>query len=212
MNIPIVEWTPMPDRVIRWVGCEKPAPSWYKMGLLNALIHFRPKECLEIGTNTGGTVRVFEHYFSNYMPDGHLVTVDIVKHGHFESKWTNPLLVYPYSADEVAISSNAARKPALADWPGHVASAYDENKAAIEKAHPDKFDFAYIDGDHSLLGVSNDWRMVKKMAIPVAVFDDIHYAPVAVPEFYLDVVCKETREHYEFEDWPVRTGIGVVTL
>lgn len=211
MNIPISKWTVGPDRIIR-SGGTKPVPSWYKMGLLNALIHFKPKVCLEIGTNTGGTVKVFERYFADYCPDGRLVTCDIIKHGYFDSRWTKQILVYPYSADEVKISSNEARKPALKDWPGHVKTAYDENLAAIKASGYGPFDFVFIDGDHSLLGISNDWRMAKELNIPVVAIDDVWCVSTAVPDFCFDVVRKEAKDGYCFEDWPVKVGMGVYTL
>ena len=85
MNIPVTEWYPSADRVSKGEDGKRHA-DWYKTGLLNALIHFRPKVCLEIGTNKGGTTAVFERYFSLWREDGMLVTVDVEKFVNVSSK------------------------------------------------------------------------------------------------------------------------------
>ena len=142
MNIPLTEWNPCADRVSKGEDGKRHA-DWYKTGLLNALIHFRPRVCLEIGTNKGGTTAVFERYFSLWREDGMLVTVDIEKF--------------------VDVSSKRVKQVVKMDGV--------DGEMWTEELY-DVCDFAFIDGDHSEDGVLNDVTKVKELHIPIIVFDD----------------------------------------
>ena len=60
-------------------------PQWFNKrchyldGLYSSLVHFRPKYCLEIGTHKGdNSTAIFQKYFDDHMPEGVLITLDIV--------------------------------------------------------------------------------------------------------------------------------------
>lgn len=79
------------------------------------------------------------------------------------------------------------------------------------------YDAMLIDGDHTLDGVTADWRAYGSMA-PVVAFHDIvgtgcaekvHGNAVEVPVFWQGL--RTQHEHVEFVDAGSRMGIGVVT-
>jgi predicted O-methyltransferase YrrM len=182
--------------------------SWYKMGLLNALIHFHPRKCLEIGTRFGGTARVFNQYFAEHEPTGTLVTCDIAKFRNLNMARVTQVLVPPHSVEAAREDRFFAPQQMLEDW---------EDAAPLSVAHTSEtlrpyapFDFVYIDGDHSYDGVSKDWQIVARVTLgptPV-VLDDVVGQHEGVVRFY-EEIC-QTHEHYEFADWPVFVGLGAV--
>jgi hypothetical protein len=96
--VPIVELMAGPDRVIR-KGSYEGIGCYYRTALLNVLVKLRPAICLEIGTYTGDTSRVFEYYFHKYEPRGILVTADIREYADVANDRIRQVIVYPHLAD-----------------------------------------------------------------------------------------------------------------
>lgn len=204
MRIPLTEWLPGPDRMIRVGGVNR--PSWYKTALYNTLIHLRPVKCLEIGTRFGGTARVFSRYFSMFNTKGTLLTCDITRLKKLELPGVTQLFVFPHSNAEAKRDILFDGKFMVDGW-DKCDDSVTANVALIQPNGP--FDFVYIDGDHTMNGVTRDWEIAKQVCpegTPV-LFDDSQDDRCAVKEFLGGL---GSAERYDFDDWPMGTGVTLV--
>ena len=135
------------------------------LSLLNRLdIH----NVLEIGSESGGTVRVWSKMFNPL----NLFTLDLNSYGHaagktaaMEDKWKTWL--EPYQRLE-------------ATWgDSHKLETKDTVVAKMKSVGVGKVDFLYIDGDHTEAGVEKDYEMYKDLVRSggIIVFHDIHEYP-----------------------------------
>lgn len=122
------------------------------------------------------------------------------------------LVVYPHSDNGANEYKSAPKDSYLKDWRGKAGASVEENIKIIEDACVKKFDFAFVDGDHTWEGVDRDWQIVNRVCKKGAmvVFDDILDARNRCREWYDEKI--RPRGSYEFADWPVFVGMGVTVL
>lgn len=210
-KINLLQWRSMADRIVVTQDGRERA-SWYKMGLLNALLEFKPKDCLEIGTRMGGTAVIFGDYFVQHRRDGMLVTCDLAEWVQLGGKSVKQLRVYPHSMQGATEYKSAPRDSYLKDWADHIATSVEDNILIIKQAHPEPFDFAFVDGDHTWEGVDRDWQIVRATCRKGAmvVFDDILDKRNDCRQWYDEEI--RPRGSYEFGDFPVFIGMGLTVL
>lgn len=106
-----------------------------------------------------------------------------------------------WSVQRVASKLDAARIP----WALQKGNTR-ETLPLFRKKYPDiRFDFAYIDGGHSIQTIASDWENVREMMKPdsVVVFDD-YYTPEH-PEFGCNQIVKNL-EHEILPDFDLVHG------
>ena len=184
-------------------------------GLLEAVAALHPRTIVEIGTSNGGTLFLFARVAA---PDAVLVSVDL-PHGEFGGG-------YP-------------------TWRGHLYRAFASRGQRIELLRADSHrsetvdavravlggrvvDALFIDGDHTYVGVKQDYEMYEWLVrdggivafhdiVPIEgegprPKDDLDLQGGEVPEFWTEL--REREDVVEFvEDWESgRFGIGAVRV
>jgi len=129
--------------------------KWEFSELLNIFSALRPKYCLEIGSEFGGTL----YEFVQKMKDGVFVSIDVPFNKNVNYNYEN-WKTFNKSVDIKIINQNS-----------HDIDTYIKLRSYI-----DHLDFLFIDGDHSYEGVKQDFLMygplVKKGGI--IALHDIH--------------------------------------
>lgn len=170
--------------------------------LLQEVSRLRPRTLLEIGSQGGGTLFLF---CAVAAPDARILSIDL--------NFSSP---------------QRAAYPSLASPSQHLtcfkADTHDPNTLARVKEwlHGDRLDFLFIDGDHSLSGVSADYQMYAPLVRPggLIAFHDIvpdhrtRYGRETtadageVPIFWRQL--KDDHPDYvEFIDDPEQDGCGI---
>jgi len=172
---------------------------------LSQLVEFiqkwgQPVNVLEIGTQKGGTLWLWCQLAD---PQATIVSLDLPD-GPFGGG---------YSAIDV---------PHLRSFPGEdqtlkliTGNSHESRSLDAVKGFVDYLDFLFIDGDHTIEGVTQDWQMYNPLVRPggLVVFHDIahhdFYPECDVKTLWDEI--KEDYEHYEFcapgTQWG---GIGVL--
>lgn len=185
----------------------------YKDALYSCLVQLKPTNCLEIGTHLGGTAEVFQEYFDLYI-DGFLLTGDVFEYTKLNYKNVQQIILQSHLPHEKLIEShNLIKSPVQ----------YSENSkyinnlrcwAALRKAKKtDKFDFAFIDGDHSKISFKNDLEMCLDLVKPGGsiLIDDVPSDYECSQYFYESIKNDERYIIYEFEDWTEKVGAVLLT-
>lgn len=185
---------------------------YYLDGLRQTLEYYKPKICLEIGTFAGGSAKVFQDYFDNNNIDGLLITCDITPKT-LNLKNVVCLQVYPHIYN---LSLHNLKLEELLPNSEEIFASVDKNinlisKKLLQYTIAPKFDFVYIDGDHQLLSVDKDYAIAKKLCNGPILLDDTHQ----LDQWHHDSVdyfnhLKLFNNTYEFQDWTVPVGMGLV--
>lgn len=173
--------------------------------LMVSLENIRLKSVLEIGTARGGSLYLLCRLAS---PDALIISVDLPggAFGEGYPTWKLPLF-----------RSFTGKKQTL-----HLIRRNSHNKETKEKIEQlldgEKFNFIFIDGDHSYQGVKKDFEMYKGLLNKggLIAFHDIVPGPEeavgGVPLFWKDIKIKyKSREIIESPDQG-EAGIGIITL
>lgn len=211
--VPIVELVPSQGQGIN-LGPHAGKWSQHQTALLNTLIKFKPRYCLEIGTYYGATAKVFEQYFRKFRTDGRLITADIKRYADLATMYVKPALVYPHVNNPGDI--HFVKPDEL--LPGYADHLRDSVSANIEMLRKELmmlggtfFDFAYIDGDHQEISFLKDLEIAVRLLAPGSfiliddIKDECHECAMAYRQKIASCV-----EHYDFDDWPIFAGLGLV--
>ncbi len=185
--------------------------SFHLDSLYSTLIELKPKYCLEIGTNYGNSTRVFQDYFNEYMPDGRLITLDIKLYADLsELKNVTPLIVHPYddSVTKWHVVTEGELLPGFKEWD----RALIKNIGLVQTTGLE-FDFVFIDGDHFRQSLLNDIELslqVTKAPHYMLIDDTDDPRHDSAKVFYDELVPSQEWETYDFNDWNIRTGTGLI--
>jgi len=178
--------------------------TWELMGLIGVVRRLRPQVVMEIGTRKGGTLFCWAR---SAMPDALLLSVDLPggRYGGGQSEnEANRFRGFLQSDQQLVCVRDDSHRPETLD---QVKSVLGERSV----------DFLFIDGDHTFMGVAQDFEMYAPLVRPggKVAFHDI--APhtdqsCGVDEFWRSV--KDRYEHEEFVyDWKQGwSGIGVLKI
>ena len=167
-------------------------------GLIGFLRGHQISTVLEIGTEMGGTLWVWCQLCD---PDGLVISVDL-EDGPYSSGGYKPEHI-----------------PRMTVWHGGLrllrGDSHDEKMLASVKRflRGREVDFLFIDGDHSLEGVTQDWEMYSPLVRPgglVAFHDIVQHSDGVTEVKPLWDRLKESHEHYEFCFAGTWGGIGVL--
>lgn len=152
----------------------------------------QPQRVLEVGTYHGGTLY---HWLHEAQPGATIVSIDSYATGVDNSS------LYPsWAADNVEL----------------IVIRGDSNHpdTAIEAAAHGPYDWIYIDGDHTLPAVTQDWQTYSPLAAPGAIIVLHDITPSSDPSIQVAPLWQRIREqHHTIEltedgGW----GIGVVFM
>ena len=193
----------------------------YLSALYSSLVHYKPKYCLEIGTHKGdNSTLIFEKYFENHMPDGHLVTLDIVPCKGLNKNKITQVLVQPHHKRiyETCGGKNGS-------WFSKDTSflSIDENdivehnvrtiQEAMSKLSIDNFDFCFLDGDHereSFLGDLETCLKVSSKGSPIMIDDTKEEIHPCCHIFQEEIKPSGKYHVYDFEDWNQTVGCSII--
>lgn len=189
-----------------------PKPGVPERNYLNALYgilcKYKPKLCLEIGTNYGYSANVFSKYFENCCADGSLITCDIKKYCDISDQRVKQLIVYPHITNSTQyhyVTAEEILNPANLN-------TIVANIALIKQYNQHPFDLIFIDGDHTKPSILADIQIAKELSHDktIIVVDDINAENHDVKDIYYNTLCKEY-SHYELDGlWNEYVDIGVL--
>lgn len=164
--------------------------------LAQAVQAIKPKIILEIGTASGGTSLIWSHLAAE-----RVITCDLK-----DMSFQTPLftrLPPPGSNCKVTLMSGNSHSP--------------EFKARVAKElNGAKVDFLFIDGDHTEVGVTADYRDYKEFVRPgglIAFHDIVEKQPLEINQvFHLWKRLKRVGQVEEFVNDPDQRGFGIGLL
>lgn len=201
-------------------------PQWYNKtchyldGLYSALIHYKPKYCLEIGTHKGdNSTQVFQKYFNDFMPEGRLITLDIVPCVGLDEKNITQVLVQPHHKRIYETCGHSGK------WFSEDVKFSDTgNKSSIEfncetvkevmsTYSMDSFDFCFLDGDHereSFLGDLETSLNLLSNEGKIMIDDTKEEFHPCCHIFQEEVRTSGKYGIYDFDDWEDFIGCSVI--
>lgn len=188
--------------------------SHHQTALMNTLIKFKPRYCLEIGTYYGATAKVFDHYFRKFRADGLLITADIKRYADLTTPHVKPVLVYPHVNNPGDIHF-VKPEELLTGYKNHSRDSVRANSDILRKELEilggTAFDFAYIDGDHQEISFLKDLEIAVRLLAPGSriLIDDIKEECHECAATYQQKIAP-CITHYDFDDWPIFAGLGLV--
>ena len=200
-------------------------PQWFNKqchyldGLYSSLVHFKPKYCLEIGTHKGdNSTAVFQKYFDEHMKDGKLITLDIVPCPGLNFKNVSQILVSPHH-DRIYETCGGNGKwfnkdtNFNKDSKNSVNMNCDKIENFMKAVDIEKFDFAFLDGDHereSFLGdIDTCLRLVKNSG-HIMIDDTKEEFHPCCHIFQEEIRTNENYEVYDFDDWNEFIGCSII--
>lgn len=194
-------------------GPKAGASRWYRDALFSTLVHLQPKLCLEIGTYYGGSSAVFQEYFDKFQPEGLLVTCDINKYVDLNMPNVKQILVYPhFDLKKTQEWHNVDLTTMLPDSnvQDNIYNSVENNIGLLRPFG--KFDFCFLDGDHTKFSASRDLRIAEEVLSDPKwiLFDDTDEFEHECAPYYREL--KERGEHntYDFDDWDVAVGAALM--
>jgi len=176
--------------------------------LWNLCLELEPRYILDIGTSGGTSALLAARYLEMFQgSEGHVVTLDVVApRVPLDYPLITPLQVWPYGTHGLGQYGYWEGAMTLrSDWEAHIATALDDNAEmaweALQSVGGKAFDFAYVDGDHSEIGLLFDLQLVKRLTRPphYALLDDVYMPKVPAGKLYRGRLQYEY-EHYDFDD------------
>jgi predicted O-methyltransferase YrrM len=179
----------------------------YFNAIYSILLKYRPQYCLEIGTNYGGSTKVFDKYLNDYQSDGLVVTTDIRQYVSFNSKHIIQKVVCPH------INNSSQYHEVLDQYllNNNGVDTIKNNIDIIKMSGINTFDLIFIDGDHNRKSVLADIEIAKSLSHKdtILLIDDINATNHEVSEVYKELCLQY--EHYEFEeDWQEYVDLGII--
>lgn len=189
----------------------------YRRAIWNILRELSPVYCLEIGTYIYQTSRVFSQYFTQYNPEGLLVTADI-------SVWNRsaappdhvyPVMVYPHIRE--IEREHGGINLYYNDHRERMDNKEDSVKinlyilaCKMNDINVDFFDLTFVDGDHTKASFIKDLQLAQILTSPEGyiLVDDIKDQGHEQYKVY-----QELRTHnnfYEFDDWEINPGLALI--
>jgi predicted O-methyltransferase YrrM len=180
----------------------------YLSALYSTLVHLKPKTCLEIGTNTGNTARVFQRYFDEHMPDGLLVTCDIKSYADLSNLRNVRQIIVSHHSQSVS-KLHPVKDADLKFDPSQSVKTNIE----IVKRESEFYDFAFIDGDHTRDSFLKDLEICESVLVsPKNILIDDTKEPVHECKVVYENEIKKSEKYtcYDFEDWDVFVGCSLI--
>jgi predicted O-methyltransferase YrrM len=191
----------------RLVGKERNSCHYLK-ALFNTLVEFKPRVCIEIGTNTGNTTKVFQRYFDQHMPSGLLVTCDIKKYVDLSPLKNVKQLIVAHHIPHIE-KFHKVKKEELSFFPENSVSV----NTQLLKDVAQEYDFAFIDGDHTKDSFFKDIEICENVLKDpkLMLLDDTKEPFHECSQAYFDIVKKDEKyETYDFEDWKKFVGCSLI--
>lgn len=174
--------------------------------LWNLCLKLKPRYILDIGTMGGTSAQLAARYIEEHQGGiGRVVTLDVVKP---IKPIDNPLItqvqVYPYTTHGLEQYTWVEEAGLRKDWKKHLPTAMADNWAEVNSALKDagahRFDLAYVDGDHSEIGLWFDLAMVHLLVkYPCyALLDDVYMNGVPAGRLYRGLLS-HLFNHYDFD-------------
>jgi hypothetical protein len=185
----------------------------YRRAIYNTLLELKPRYCFEIGTHIFQTASMFSKYFEEQNVDGHLITCDISIWGKDVAPYrVHRVMVYPHN-DEIQ-KNHGNIEVYHKDYKDHLDTSLEDNikllREKMDELGIEKFDLAFIDGDHEYQSFFRDLQTAKALVKEDGwlIIDDIedpnHQQIVAYQEL------KDQTKFYEYEDWSPKPGIALI--
>ena len=202
MIVPYAEVPTHTDENLRVV--ESAYYNCAQQAIWNLCLVLKPRFVLDIGTMGGTSALLAAQYLEKYQDGGHVVTADVVT-TKMAAEWEHPLvtklLVYPHSNKGLqqypwARDNQALKQPS----PDSARLNAEIMIQALEAAGGDRFDLAYVDGDHSMVGIWRDLQIVQRVTRwpHYALLDDVYMPGVPAGVLYRGLLIHQY-EHYDFE-------------
>lgn len=185
----------------------------YRRAIYNTLLQLKPKYCFEIGSYIYQTSYMFSKYFHEHRPDGYLLTCDVSTWGKDNPpERVSRVMVYPH-VDDIK-NNHGGIQIYHQDYLDHVETSLEDNikllRSRMDELNIDKFDLAFVDGDHAYESFFRDLMTAKALVKDDGwlIIDDIedpnHKQIVAYQEL------REQMKFYEYEDWNPKPGIALI--
>ncbi len=191
----------------RLVGKDRKSCHYLK-ALFNTLVEFKPQFCIEIGTNTGNTTKVFQRYFDLYMPSGLLVSCDIKSYVNLSSLKNVKQLIVAHHIPHIENFHKVKKEDLLFSFDDSVAT---NTRLLKEIVH--EYDFAFIDGDHTRDSFFKDIQICENVLKDpkLMLLDDTKEPFHECSQAYFDVIKKDEKyETYDFDDWSNFAGCSLI--
>ena len=186
----------------------------YRKALFNTLERFRPKVCIEIGTHTGNTTKVFQDYFDRYRPDGVLITCDIKKFADFSNLKNVRQVLVAHHTENVQKFHPAVTDAELVHKPSEsVKTNIDIIRKELLDAGEELADFAFVDGDHQTQSIINDMAIVEALLKdPKLILIDDTKEEIHECSLYYETSIRGSDDYiaYDFDDWKQFVGCSLV--
>jgi len=193
----------------RSVGPQR-EPCYYLKALFNTLVQYRPKNCIEIGTHTGNTTKVFQKYFDEYQKDGMLVTCDIKKYVDLSYMKNVKQLIVAHHSPDVDKLHRVNMQSLSYDYKNSV-----QTNIALIKNFATSFDFAFIDGDHTADSFFKDIEICENLlsAPKIMLLDDTKEPFHECSKSYYEII-KQNKKYttYDYDDWSKFAGCSLVKV
>lgn len=181
---------------------------FYLKALFNTLIEIRPKICLEIGTNTGNSAKVFQNYFDKFEPNGVLITCDIKKYVDLSHLKNVKQVIVSHHISDISKYHQINDAELSYDYKNSVTT----NINILQKLYQ-RYDFAFIDGDHTKDSFLKDIQICDSLLNePKYMLIDDTKEPVheCSQVYYEEIKNNNKYCCYDFEDWKNFVGCSLI--
>lgn len=172
----------------------------------NLCLALKPRYILDIGTMGGTSAQLAAEYLERHQDgQGHVVTLDVVRPiKPLSHPLITPVRVWPYTTHGLVQYPWCEVDKLRPGWEQHIATSLEDNTAmalaALRAAGGKRFDMAYVDGDHSEIGLWFDLQMVRQLTRRphYALLDDVYMPGVPAGRLYQGRLVHQYG-HYDFD-------------